>query len=120
VKLSRGLVAALAAASLVFGAVGGIAIAYVWHVVSQRSTSADFAVTATHATIAHPHAIAVRMAGGSGLAIWACTKGFRVSSWSRNYGRGLHQLPHVSGKDSCDVTASVSGQGHVSVQILRG
>jgi hypothetical protein len=89
-----------------------------WHVVSKKSASGDFAVTATDATIRHPHKIAVSFSGGSGTAVWACDKGFSVSSWSRNYRAGLHQLPHVRGKDSCDVTASVGGEGRVVVRIL--
>lgn len=109
---------AAAVAALVVLAVTASAFASGWRVVKSKSASGDFAATAVSATISRPHAIAVRFKG-SGLAAWACTKGFSVSSWSREYGAGLHKLPHVSGKSSCNVTASVSGEGSVRVQILK-
>jgi hypothetical protein len=90
-----------------------------WHVVKSKSASGDFAVTAISASIKHPHKIAVRFTGGDGNAVWACDKGFSVSSYSREYKAGLHQLPHVKGKNSCDITASVGGEGRVRVQILK-
>lgn len=92
-----------------------------WHVVKSKSVSGQFAVTATSATIKHPRGIAVRFLGSGvhGQAVWACSKGFSVASWTHGFGRGLHVLGHVSGKDSCNVTASVSGQGRITVQILK-
>jgi hypothetical protein len=92
-----------------------------WRVVKSKSVSGQFAATGIYATIKHPRGIAVRFIGSGvqGFAAWGCTKGFSVASWSRSYGRGPHILGHVTGKDSCDVTASVSGQGRVTVQILK-
>jgi hypothetical protein len=92
-----------------------------WRIVKSKSASGQFAATAISATIRHPRGIAVRFAGGdaSGTTSWACTKGFSVSSWARSYGRGLHILGHVVGKNSCDVVASVAGSGRVTVQILK-
>jgi hypothetical protein len=84
----------------------------------QNSSSGAYAVTVTDATFNHPHRIAVRFSGGSGCVVWASDKGYSVGSWSRHYGRGLHWLAYVGGKDSCDVTASVGGSGRVKVQIL--
>ena len=116
---TRRLATALAAALTILAIAATAALASGWHVVKSKSASGDFAVTAIDATIHHPHRIAVRLTGGSGDAVWACDKGYSVSSYSRQYGPGLHQLPHVRGKDSCDVTASVGGEGRVRVQILK-
>jgi hypothetical protein len=87
----------------------------------SKSVSGQFAATGISATIRHPRGIAVHYSGGGvqGLAVWGCSKGFSVASWSRHYGRGLHVLGHVTGKNSCNVTPSVSGQGRVTVQILK-
>ena len=92
-----------------------------WRVVKSKSVSGQFAATGISATIKHPRGIAVRFVGNGvhGFAAWCCSRGLSVASWSRSYGRGLHTLGHVLGKDSCDVTASVSGQGRVTVQILK-
>lgn len=116
---TRRLIAAFVAALTVLAIAAATAFASGWHVVKSKSASGDFAVTAVAATIKHPHKIAVRFRGGDGTAVWACDKGFSVSSYSRDYHAGLHQLPHVKGKDSCDITASVGGYGHVRVQILK-
>jgi hypothetical protein len=92
-----------------------------WRVVKTKSVTGQFAATGISATIRHPRGIAVRYSGSGvhGFAAWGCSKGISVASWSRSYGRGLHTLGHVIGKDSCNVTASVSGQGRVTVQILK-
>jgi len=113
--LAAGLLLALAAASSVSG------FALSWRVVKSKSVSGQFAATAVSATIKHPRGIAVRFRGSGvhGMAAWGCNKGISVASWSRQYGRGLHALPHVRGKDSCDVVASISGQGRITVQILK-
>jgi hypothetical protein len=94
---------------------------YTWHVVKSKSVSGQFAVTAISATIRHPLGLAVRLRGTGvqGHAVWACSKGFSVASWSHSYGGGFHILGHVRGKSSCDVTASVGGRGRVTVQILK-
>ncbi len=90
-----------------------------WHVVAHRSASGGFAAAATSATVNHPHRIAISLTHGSGFVAWACSKGYTsISSWSRNYGAGFHELSHVYGKDSCDLTASVGGSGRVTVEIL--
>jgi hypothetical protein len=115
------VVAAVLASALVISASASSSSAYTWRVVKSKSASGQFAATAASATIRHPLGIAVRFRGTgvSGMAAWACTKGFSVSSWSRTYGRGLHVLGHVRGKGSCDVTASVAGAGRITVQILK-
>jgi hypothetical protein len=115
VKISKLVVALTATLLTLTVASAGVATA---RVVSQNSSSGAYAVTATGATINHPHRIAVRFSGGSGYVVWACDKGYSIGSWSRHYGRGVHWLPYVGGKDSCDVTASVGGSGRVGVQIL--
>jgi hypothetical protein len=66
-----------------------------------------------------PEGIAVRFVG-KGFVVWGCSKGFSVSSWSRRYNRsGFYVLPCFRGKDSCDVTASVSNQGRATVAIYK-
>jgi hypothetical protein len=94
---------------------------YTWRVVKSKSVSGEFAATGVSATIRHPRGIAVRFIGRGirGTAAWGCSKGVSISSWHRTYGRGLHILGHVSGKDSCDVVASIAGRGRVTVQILK-
>jgi|SRR5262245_45734015 len=113
--LAAGLLLALTAASSVSGT------ALSWRLVKSKSVSGQFAATGVSATIKHPRGIAVRFRGSGvhGMAAWGCSKGFSVSSWSRQYGAGFHTLPHVRGKDSCDVVASISGQGRITVQILK-
>ena len=117
-KVSALMAAALLALVLV-GAVSGSALS--WRVVKSKSTSGQFAATGISATIKHPKGIAVRFSGSGvhGMAAWGCSKGFSVTSWTRQYGGGFHALPHVLGKDSCDVVASISGQGRITVQILK-
>jgi hypothetical protein len=93
-----------------------------WRVVKSKSVSGQFAATAISATIKHPKGIAVRFTGpgAKGMAVWGCSKGLSVSSWSRSYGKGLHILGHIRGKDSCHVVASVGGgPGRITVQILK-
>jgi hypothetical protein len=106
-----------AAALLAALAVTAAALASSWHVAASKSASGDFAATAVSATVNHPNRIAVRFAG-SGFAAWACSKGYSVSSYSRNFGSGFHELRHISG-NSCQVTASVAGSRRVRVQILK-
>ena len=113
--LAAGLMLALAVAG------SGSSSAQGWRVVKSKSVSGQFAVTGTSATINHPRGIAVRYRGSGvhGMAVWGCSQGMSVASWSRRYGAGLHVLGHVRGKESCDVTASISGQGRITVQILK-
>lgn len=103
-------------------ALGAGSTAAAWKVVKSKSVSGQFAATGISATVKHPKGIAVRFTGpgASGLAAWGCSKGISVSSWSRHYGKGLHALAHVKGKDSCNVVASIAGgPGRVTVQILK-
>jgi hypothetical protein len=86
--------------------------------IRNKVSYGDFTVTATSATVNTPKGIAVRLVG-SGFVVWACSKGFSVSSWSRQYGPGFHVLGHVRYKESCDVTASASGQGVARIQVYR-
>jgi hypothetical protein len=106
-------------ALVVVGAVSGSTLS--WRVVKSKTVSGQFAATAASATIKHPTGVAVRFRGSGvhGMAAWGCSKGLSVSSWSRQYGPGLHTLAHVRGKDSCDVVASIGGSGRVTVQILK-
>jgi len=95
-----------------------------WHVIGRASSSGDFASAAANGTARHPHALAVRIKGGgvSGFAAVACSKGIAsIGSKSTNYkGAGIHRLRMpFSNASSCDVTASVGGSGHISIQILK-
>ncbi len=119
-KFSKFVAVGVVMTCLLAGAALG-ASALRWHVVKSKSASGQFAATGTYTTINHPRGIAVRFlgSGAQGVAAWGCSKGFSISSWSRSYGRGFHVLGHVRGKDSCDVTASVSGEGRVTVQVLK-
>ncbi len=95
-----------------------VASAAGWKVVKKKSVSGQFAVTATSATINSPHKIAVDLIGGRGSIVWACSKGFSISSSTKTYGPGLHQLANTAGKSSCNVTASIDGSGHLTLEIL--
>ena len=94
------LVAAALTALVVVGAISGSALG--WRLLKSKSVSWQFAATGISATVKHPKGIAVRFRGSGvqGMAVWGCSKGISISSWSRSYGRGLHTLPHVRGKDS--------------------
>jgi hypothetical protein len=91
----------------------------VWQVIRSKTVYGDVAATGVNATVRKPKGIAVHFQG-SGEAAWGCSKGFSVSSWSRQFtGGGFHVLPYVRGKDSCDVVASVSGQHVARVWIYK-
>ena len=94
-----------------------------WRVVKSGSSSGDFAVKSITATVSHPVALEVRLAGGgvsNGNAVVSCSKGIgSVSAWSRTYMHGgTFRLPQTRGADFCDVVAAVAGSGRVTVQIL--
>ena len=93
-----------------------------WHVVTSESVSGQFAATGTSATLRRPQGAAVRFLGRNvqgGRAMWACRKVVSRASWSGSYRWGLHALPHVRGKDSCNITAGASSEGRITVQILE-
>jgi hypothetical protein len=108
---------------VVAGIFAASAAAAGWRVIGHASSSGDFASAAASGTAKHPHQLAVRLTGHgvSGFGSVACSKGVAsIGSKSTNYaGAGLHllKLP-FSGADSCQVVASVGGQGHITVQIL--
>jgi hypothetical protein len=114
------VVVAVIALALASGTSAFSVSTFTWRVVKSKSASGQFAVTAISATVRHPRGLAVRFrgAGAQGEAVWACSKGYSVASWTHSYGPGFHALGHVRGKDSCNVVASVSGEGRVTVQIL--
>jgi hypothetical protein len=89
-----------------------------WQQIKGKVSYGDFTVTAISATVRRPKGLAVRIVG-SGFVVWACSRGFSVSSWSREYGPGFHVLGHAKGMESCDVTASASGEGVARVQIYK-
>jgi len=99
-----------------------LGVAQGWHVIGHGSASGDFAAAAASGTASHPHQLAVRVTGKGtqGFAAVACSKGYGIGSKSTHWsGSGLHllKLP-MKGSESCDVTASASGSGRVTVAIL--
>ena len=89
-----------------------------WQQVKNKVSYGDYTVTATSATVRRPKGLAVRFVG-SGFVVWVCSRGFSVSSWTRQYGAGFHVLAHAKGMESCDVTASASGERVARVQIYK-
>jgi hypothetical protein len=93
-----------------------------WRVVESKSVSAQFAATGTSATLRRPKGAAVRFLGRNvqgGRVMWQCRKVVSRASWSGSYRWGLHVLPYVRGKDSCNISAGASSEGRITVQILE-
>ena len=116
------MISALAVAALFATLATAAVAASGWRVVGKGSASGEYAVAAASGSAKHPHQMAVRLTGRriDGYAVVACSKGFGVGSKTSSYkGAGLHlvKLP-MGASDSCDVTASASGAGRVTVQIL--
>jgi len=114
--IAVGLVAAFVGAAVAQATTG-------WQVVSSGSSSGAYTGTAIKATIHHPKALGVRLAGRRvqlGTARVACTKGSSRWSYSRKYKHaGTYKLPPTRHAVSCLVIASVGGSGSVTVQILK-
>lgn len=118
-QMRGALAAALATAVVVAASASAASDAGPWQVVRSKTVMGELAITATQATIRRPKGIAVRFVG-RGLAIYACSKGSSVSSWSRRYSSsGFYVLRYTRGKDTCDVTASVSNRGRAVVTIYK-
>jgi hypothetical protein len=115
--MKRRVLAAIVGALTVLVCTAAVAAASGWHVVKSRSASGQFTTAAISASILNPHQVGVRFEGGSGLAVWACARTGSVSSYSHNYKAGTYSLPHIGGSN-CQVTVSIAGSGHVTVQIL--
>lgn len=98
-----------------------IALANGWTLVKKKTVSGQYAATVVSATVPHPHALAVGFTKGStGTAAWVCQSGASVAEWTKSYKTGgLHVLPHVAGKQSCTITAEVSGSGKLTVLIVK-
>lgn len=97
-----------------------------WHKVKSKSVSGEFAVTSFSATVRHPRAMKVRLAGSveNGNAVVSCSRGFSISSYSRSYsGPGTYKLrvrPRRAG--SCDVILSIGvsgGRGRATLYVYR-
>jgi hypothetical protein len=114
--IAAGLIAAFLGAGVADATTG-------WQVVSSGSSSGAYTGTAIKATIHHPKALGIRLAGRRiqfGTARVACTKGSSHWSYSHKYKHtGTYKLPPTRRADSCLVTASVSGNSSVTVQILK-
>jgi hypothetical protein len=111
----------LAVTPILLGAINANAATTGWHVVKSGSSNGQFAIQAINATVNHPIALSVRLAGSvhNGTAVVSCSKGFGIGSWSRSYSHaGTFRLPMTRRADSCDIIASVGGSGRVVVQIL--
>ena len=117
--LQLGMIAVglLLGASVAFGSVNG------WRVIGHASASGQFAAAAASGSANHPNAIAVRISGGgtvTGFGAVACSKGIgSIGSTSTTYHGhfALLKLP-MKNADSCQVTASASGSGHLRLEIV--
>jgi hypothetical protein len=91
------------------------------HRVASKTASGQFAVTAVHATVKHPHAVYLRLVGGisSGLMVIACSRGISISSNSYKHNRaGLYRVPvRPARADSCQLVASGGGSGRIMVEL---
>jgi len=101
-----------------------VAATFGWRVIGHASASGQFAVAAANGSANHPHSIAVRVTGGGGgvqgLGVVACSRGIAsIGSTSTNYHGhfALLKMP-MKNSDNCQVTASASGSGHLTLQIL--
>jgi hypothetical protein len=107
----------------VLAVVATTALAAGWHTVGRGSAGGDFAIATADGDASHPSALAVSVRGGgiSGMAIVTCDKGISsIGSKTTNFsGSGLHRLKFpMSHPASCNVVASVSGSGRLSLKIL--
>jgi hypothetical protein len=91
------------------------------HRVASKTASGQFAVTAVHATVKHPHAVYLRLVGriSSGTIVIACSRGFAISSNSYNRNRpGLYRVPiRPARANSCQLVASAGGSGRITVEL---
>jgi hypothetical protein len=110
-----GLVLAAVFASVAAAALPG-------HRIASKTASGQFAVTAVHATVKHPHAVYLRLGGriSSGMIVIACSRGYAtISSNSYNHNRaGLYRVPiRPARADSCQLIASGGGSGRITVEL---
>jgi hypothetical protein len=95
-----------------------------WKVIGHASASGEFAIAAANGTARHPNGLAARVAGGggsvSGFAVVACSRGIASigSSTTKFSGHFANLKMPMKNSDSCDVTASASGAGHLRLEIL--
>lgn len=94
-----------------------------WRVIARKSAGGQFAIAAANGHANNPNQIAVNFSGGSpqGMVIIACTKGLGAVGSNSQYftGAGTHTVKLPMGNpSSCDVTASASGEGRITVKIL--
>jgi hypothetical protein len=92
-------------------------------VIGHGSASGQFAVTSASGSSSSPN-LFLRGYGRdlSGMAVIACTRGYSVGSRSQEVnsmqsGR-LYRL-RLPMKGNCDVTGSLSGAGHIMLQIVE-
>jgi hypothetical protein len=115
----------LAAALLVVSALVATATADAgsWRLVRSKTSHGQYTLTtASKYEIRRPRALAVRFGGGdvSGSALVTCSRGWNVASWTRSFSDSrLHRLPMMRGAETCDVVASVTGEGYASVRIYK-
>lgn len=115
-------VALIALVALAFVAVSAKA-APTPRVIASAKAAGEFALTSTSARKSNAKAIYLR-AYGRGLsahAVVACSRGFSIGSKSKSFRTmlpaRLYRLP-LPFAGSCDVTASLSGEGRIRLQIL--
>jgi hypothetical protein len=94
-----------------------------WRVIGHAASSGQFAATAANGSANHPRQLAVKLTGSgvSGFGVVACSKGIAsIGTKNTNYkGAGLHllKLPFKNASN-CQVTASASGSGRITLKIL--
>jgi hypothetical protein len=101
---------------------GVAAAALPGHRVAIKTASGQFAVTAVHANVKHPHAVYLRLVGriSSSMIVIACSRGYAtISSNSYNHNRaGLYRVPvRPARADSCQLVASAGGSGRITVEL---
>lgn len=116
--MRRLLALALAVALLI----PATAVAAGWTIVKKATVTVGQYGGGTNlaATITHPHALAIRLIHATGDMTLQCQgAGGNSSDWSKQYGPGLHTLPHMTGKAACTVSISISGTGKMTGEILK-
>jgi hypothetical protein len=116
---SKSVVAAICVVA--FALFCAVALASAWKVVKKGSKTGKIASVAINTEVLHPKGIAVSAKNANGFVAWACSppNSVKVKSWSKNWGPGFHVLAHAGGEGSCSVSATFTGSGHVTVEILR-
>jgi hypothetical protein len=116
------LITLAATAALILTATAGASSSGL-RVIGGGHSSGDFAVTSASGSKNGTHAVYLRGYGRglSGLVVVACSRGYSIGSKSTTLSRmssGRLYRVRVPFSGDCDVTASLSGNGPIRLQIL--